>query len=272
LALAQGNVLSPTNSTLLDSTLSADSALSTTTTLPPTNSLATAEARIWQAIRLIPQDGETWALLGLILKKQGRFKAAMQALEVARTLDPTLGAGLFPALWQAALQAEDVQTLQALVRTYSQAHRETPLAIYYRAETLLTLGEVELARDLLIASMDQASPAILWYTLGRAYVRLEAWHEAALSLEVAKKRIAAGDDSLRFMDGEHTLEDLNLALGQAYLRAGQCAEAAPILRQMSASYPDLAPLVREAVLCQTPTPTWTPWMLSEQVTPTFTPG
>jgi Flp pilus assembly protein TadD len=302
LALAQDNVLSTTDSVLSTNSVlsttnnvlpttnsvlsSTDSVLSSTdSVLSSTDSVAIAEERIWQAIQLIPQDGETWALLGLILKRQGQFKAAMQALDVARTLDPTLGSGLFPELWQAALQAKDTQTMQTLVRTYSRQHRETPLAIYYRAETLLTLGEAEITRDLLIASMDQTSPALLWYTLGRAYMRTHAWNEAAMSLEVAKKRIASGDESLRFMD-KTALKDLRLALGQAYLHAGQCAQAEQVLRDLlaeaglvteadseanapaSTPTPDLAPLVRDAVICQTPTPTWTPWMISEQVIPT----
>ncbi len=231
--------------------------------------LDVAEARIWHATSLIPKDAETWALLGLILEQQATPQAAIQALDVAQTLDSDLMPEIFAEKWHIALQIKDTDTLQALAQAYKQAYPDDPLATYYRAETFLVMNNVHAARDLLRRNIDQNAPAVLWYTLGRTYARLAAWNEALIAYEVAKVRQTQGDTSLR-LASRTPLHVLDKALGEAYLYAEQCAKAEPLLRSLSTPYPELAPLIRKAVICQTPTPTWTPWILSQQAT--STPG
>ncbi len=229
--------------------------------------LELAAERAWEAVTQQPDDSLAWVILSLILQAQGEPLLAQQTLAVAQSLDPQLQETLFNTRWQMARQAGDVATLELLARSYTLAHPGDPLALYYRAEALLALDQVETALELLLMRMqDGDAPAVLWYTLGRAYLRLGATEEAAISLEVAQDLVAQGDLSLT-LASDAPASALSLALGEAYLAARRCAEAEPLLRQLTTPYPHLGPLVEAAIICQTPTPTWTPWIPSQQATP-----
>ena len=103
------------------------------------------------------------------------------------------------------------------------------------------------------------APALLWYTLGRAYLARGGYIEAATSLEAAAYRFARGDTSLELISAR-PVDDLNAHLGQAYLQTARCAEAEMIFHRLEADEPGFSRMVEAAVICQTPTPTLTPWI------------
>lgn len=225
-----------------------------------------AEARIWQAIATNPQDAESWALLATILSRQGALDTAEQALGIAQTLTQEQMTALFLERWHSALAAQNSATLQTLAQTYSRQNPRDELKTYYQAEALLTINAAQTARDLLLQSTDSQSPAVLWYTLGRAYMQSKAWPEAVIALEVANNKLLQGDESLAL--ASRTPQDtLSITMAQAYLYAGKCIQAERLFKVLSTPHPELAPQVREAIICQTPTPTWTPWIISQQEKP-----
>lgn len=233
--------------------------------------LDTAEARIWEALRIQAQDAETWALLGTILARRGDARAAEQALGVAEALDPALAPDLFTDRWLAARRAAAGDTMMALAQLYSSQHPESALVFYYRGAALLASGDAESTIDQLVAvlSTQPGAPAVLWFTLGEAYLAQHAYTQTLTVLDVAGARFAAGDSSL-YLASDDPPRDLNLYRAQAYLginTPARCADAEPILQRWNAP----AAAISQSVLCQTPTPTMTPWIPSQQVTPTPEP-
>lgn len=238
-----------------------------------------AETRIWRAIRASPKDKDAhaWSLLGVILRQRGEDKAAAQAINVAITLDPTLAPDLFDVRWRAARRTNDTAALITLAETFLQRYPESPLVPYYRAEALLATDAPLIAIELLVTVLETQpqAPALLWHTLGRAYLARGGFQEAATSLEVAASMTAQGDDSL-YLVTDQPVNDLSRRLADAYLASGKCAEAESIFRRLDREQGDDTRSVydrqiRAAVICQTPTPTLTPWIPSQQVTATPTP-
>lgn len=232
--------------------------------------LDTAEARAWDAIREASKEAETWALVGVILARQGEPKVAEQALRVAESLDPGLAPDVFADRWRAARQSGDSDTLMALAQTFSSREPENPLGFYYRAAALLASRDTESAfRHLLIQlRAEPDSAVVLWYALGEAYLAQRAYNEALIVFDVAEARFKAGDQSL-YLASDDPLRDINVKRGLALIGLNDpksCAQAEPLLRRGNAS--DDA--INRARLCQTPTPTLTPW-IPEQIQ-TVPPG
>jgi len=228
----------------------------------------TAEARVWDAVRVSAQDAETWALAGVTLARRGEPKVAEAALRIAETLDPGLAPDVFADRWRAARQAGDGNIMTALAQTYSSREPENPLGFYYRAAAILATGESDAALQHLLIQLraDPDSPAVLWYTLGEAYLGQRAYNEALIVFAVAEDRFAAGDLSLHLASDDPP-RDLNINRGRALLGISdpkQCAQAESLLRQWNAP----ADTIERARLCQTPTPTLTPWIPAQ--TPLYT--
>jgi tetratricopeptide (TPR) repeat protein len=226
----------------------------------------TAEARVWDAVRVSAKDAETWALVGVILARQGEAKVAESALSIAETLDPGLAPDVFADRWRAARQAGDGNMMTALAQTYSSREPENPLGFYYRAAAMLAIKENDDAlRHLLIQlRAEPNSAAVLWYTLGEAYLAQRAYNEAMIVFDVAEARFTAGDHSL-YLASDDPLRDININRGRALLGISDpdhCAQAESLLRRWDA--PD--DIIARARICQTPTPTLTPWIPFQTVT------
>jgi tetratricopeptide (TPR) repeat protein len=221
--------------------------------------LEMAEQRAWDAVIANPDDVLAWALLGAIQQRLGNRAIAQQAFSYVETLSPTLAAEVFPAQWRAAVESDDGDRLTRLAQTYIARHPKDPLTIYYRAEALLVSGHHHAALDLLLLSVGKDAPAVLWYTLGRAYLQMGAEEEAAITLEAALRAHSRGDTTLQVATND-PLHDLYRALGRAYVGSGQCEEALRHLSLLVTPYPDLQPLLERAQNCPVPTPTVTPWL------------
>jgi len=217
--------------------------------------------RAWDAIGRTPEDGLTWSLLGIILGRAGEPGQAEQALAIAQFLDPSLTSVVLPDRWQAAVTSGDTAAVFALAEVFGERHPGSIFVSYYRAEALLMAGAPSDALTLLVGVLTEEpdAPALLWYTLGRAYLARGGYTEAATSLEAAAYRVARGDTSLELISAR-PVYDLNAHLGQAYLQTARCAEAEMIFRRLEADQSDFSEMVEAAVTCQTPTPTLTPWI------------
>jgi Flp pilus assembly protein TadD len=223
--------------------------------------LDAAEVRIWDALRAAPRDAEAWSLLGITFRRAGKFSAAQRALAIAETLDPDRAPELFDDRWRTALLAEDVATMVALAEDYTLRYPDSRLASYYRAEALLATDQALAAIEALVPSVQEppTAPALLWYTLGRAYLARGGFRESATALEVSALRVAHGDHTLGLVTDDPILA-LNIQLGKAYFGMGRCPEAEGIFRRISVGQPEFEAWIEQAVACQTPTPTLTPWM------------
>lgn len=233
-----------------------------------------AEAYAWEAIQMLPEDAETWALLGLILIRTHNPDAAEQALSVAQSLDPELAADLFLNRWCAARRAGNSAAMTELAYAFSEKQPDVPLAFYFRAAAFIANRDMESASVQLhsLLTSDGNAPAVLWYTLGEIYMARHAYSETLTVMKVAEARFAQGDPSL-YLASDDPYYDLNLAMARAFLGIANptnCTSAEPILRELSEQNPDLTPMVEQAILCQTPTPTLTPWLFSQIWTPTAT--
>lgn len=220
-----------------------------------------AADRARDAISRTPDDGLAWSLLGIILSRAGEPKQAEQALAMAGSLDPSLAPEVLPSRWQAAVASRDAAVVVALAEDFGERHPGSIFVPYYRAEALLMTGAPSDAITLLVSVLTEEpdAPALLWYTLGRAYLARGGYIEAATSLEAAAYRIARGDTSLELISAR-PVGDLNAHLGQAYLQTARCAEAEMIFRRLEADQAGFSGMVDAAVTCQTPTPTLTPWI------------
>lgn len=237
-----------------------------------------AESRIWQALRTDAQDATSWVLLGATYARQGEYKEANQAWGIAQSLDPALLSVLFADRWHAARQTynagQGADDLSALAQLYSQTAPEDPLSIYYQSAAMIAFGDAESAIPPLLSVLqsDPTAPAVFWYTLGEAYLAGHAYSETITVLEVAGACFAQGDASL-YLASNDPIYDLNLRLAYAYLgRAdpASCANAEPLIRRLSQQQPELTTVISQTILCQTPTPTWTPWLVSQRDEPTPT--
>jgi tetratricopeptide (TPR) repeat protein len=223
--------------------------------------LAVAETRAWRAIEGEPENALYWSLLGVIERRAGDLVSAEHAFAAAEDLAPNMAAHLMEDRWRVAVRAGDATTLAALAGQYAIAHPDAALTPYYRAEALLVTDEPDLAIRVLVDALEvqPSSPALLWYTLGKAYLAREGYREAAMVLEVAASKVARGDQSLDLVS-DAPLRDLNVGLARAYLATDRCVEAESIYRRISKAEPEFEVWVTRAVVCQTPTPTLTPWI------------
>ncbi len=220
-----------------------------------------AERLGWAALKAAPQAGNAWALLGEIANRRGEAKSAADLWAVAQSLDPQLRDDLFTARWVAARRAHDTAALRELAQQRIIDHPNDPLLIYYRAEALLQMQSPRTAIDLLLLGMEGKTQdaAVLWYTLGRAYLMLNAPDSARIALEEALLAFRRGDTTL-YLATDEPERDINEAIARAYILSRRCDLAAERLAYLVTPYPDLAPLWEKAAACPTPTPTPTPWL------------
>ena len=225
------------------------------------------------ALEADPTSATAYALRGEILRLLGRARPALDAFDQALALDHTLQAETFRSRWLAARTAHIGGRLLKLSLEYATAHPDDPLRYYYRGWTLIESGAPTSAIYILIDGIEAASdpPALLWFALGQAYTIAQAWRESVTAFETARALVQAGDASLA-IHSDHPIADLFSALGRAYLGAGRCVDAEITLEyavDVGASASAHAAALEEARLCQTPTPTATPYRPT--VYPTLTP-
>ena len=215
------------------------------------------------ALQADPTSAPAHALRGEALRLLGRSEAALDAFDRALELAPDLKPETFRSRWLAARAAHTGSRLLALNREYTNGHPDDPLRHYYRAWALTELGTPRTAIGALIESIQNTPdpPALLWFALGHAYAANLSWQEAVASFEAVRVLVQAGDTSL-VIHSDRPIADLFDALGRAYLGAGRCVDAEVTLEyavDAGASLSELAASLEEARICQTPTPTFTPW-------------
>ena len=230
--------------------------------------LRRALAEAGAALEADPSSAAAYALRGETLRLMGRARQALEAFEQALALDPALGAETFRSRWLLACATHRSGRMLALSSEYTDAHPDDPLRYYYQAWALVEMHAPDVAIDILIGEIEGTPdpPALLWFGLGQAYAAEQAWPESVTAFEAARALVQAGDTSMR-VHSDRPVADLFSALGRAYLGAGRCVDAEIALDYAIAvggSAPAHATALEQARLCQTPTPTVTPY-------PTATP-
>jgi len=228
--------------------------------------LALAEADA--SLEIDPASAAAHALRGEILSLQGYHRRALKAFDQAVLLDPAFKEETFRARWLAARSLDDDERLLTLSREYALAHPSDPVRHYYRAWRFIESGEPRKAVHVLVRGIETTSepPALLWFALGEAYAAAGSWQNALTSFEASRALAQAGDTSL-IVHSDQPVVELFGALGQAYMELGRCMDAETMLRyalDIGGSTSTYGPLLEDARLCQTPTPTITPY-------PTTTP-
>lgn len=220
-----------------------------------------AAQRAWQAVGAAPTDARAWSLLGVILRRARQPQQAERAFAMAEKLEPALGPELFSDRWLVALSSDSAAALAELAADYQVRYPDSVWLPYYRAEALIAADAPLDAIQLLVPVLAErpTSPALLWYTLGRAYLASGGYPEAATALEAAASLTYRGDTSINRISND-ALRDLNAALGRSYLGINRCREAETIFRRLQDADSSLSSLIEAAVICQTPTPTLTPWI------------
>ena len=118
-----------------------------------------------------------------------------------------------------------------------------------------------------IARDPAGATALVWFTLGQAYLAASAGPEAVTAFEAARRLVEEGDSSLA-LHSDQPLVDLFGMLGRAYIATGRCVDAEMMLQyavEIGGGAGDYAAFLGQARLCQTPTPRPTPY-------PTITPS
>ena len=230
----------------------------------PHSALANADV----ALKADPTSAAAHALRGETLRLLGRARLALEAFDQALALDSDLKPETFRSRWLVARAAHNAGRLLALSREYAEAHPDDPLYHYYRGWGLVELGSPRVAVKALIQGIEATPnpPALLWFALGQAYVVDRSWQEATTSFEAARALVQGGDTSL-VVHSDQPIADLFGALGRAYLGAGRCVDAETVLEyaiDIGAPASGYTTALGEARVCQTPTPTATPY-------PTTTP-
>jgi len=214
------------------------------------------------ALQISP-SGAAYALRGEVQYRMGDHRSALETLQRAVELEPDLQAETFHNRWRAALAIPRPARLLVLSREYADRHPDDPLRHYYRGWALTELGVPGFAIKILVEGMEEASdpPALLWFALGHAYAGNSSWTEAVTAYEVARGLVEAGDISLAVHSGQPVV-DLFGALGRAYIGAERCVDAEIMLEHaisIGAPTSGYKTSLEEARICQTPTPTATPY-------------
>ncbi len=233
-----------------------------------------AQGELWlaltdadSALQADPTSAAAHALRGETLRLRGRPRSALEDFDSALELDPDLD--IFRSRWLAAREAHQGHRLLELSREYAAAHPREPLRHYYRGWAFIEMDMTNIAITTLIDEIENSPepPALLWFALGQAYAADHSWQEAIVSFEAALVLVQAGDVSLT-VHSDQPIAALFGALGRAYLGAGRCVDAEAALEyalDVGAPTREYAAWLEKARVCQTPTPTATPY-------PTTTPS
>jgi len=229
--------------------------------------LALADAD--EALEIDPTNGPAYALRGETLRLLGRAQPALEAFDQALSLDPELKSETFRSYWLAARTTHDTARLLALSGEYAAAYPDDPLRHYYRGWAFVELNYTSVAVNILVKGIEATPdpPALLWFALGQAYTAEHAWPDAVTAFETTRALVQTGDTSM-VVHSDQPIAELFTALGRAYLGAGRCVDAETMLKyaiDIGAPASEYSSVLEEARICQTPTPTFTPY-------PTATPG
>jgi len=227
-------------------------------------SLALAEGRLDEALQEaeaaleIEPLAKAYVLRGEVLRQRGRAGEALKSYERAVAMDPGLWDEVFSSRWETARADDAPETLERVAAEFAERQAEDPMRFYYQGWASFQAGDHEKAIDLLTRGVEasRGETALFWYLLGRAYIEIEAWEEAIVSLETARDMLQRQDTSLE-LHTELPVASLFGALGQAYLGAYRCGDAETMLAyaiSVGASEAELGDDLERARICPTATP------------------
>ncbi len=221
------------------------------------------------AIDIDPDSAAAFALRAEVWRRLGHPQQALGDFDRMAKLDPARLMDNFSAYWEVARASDKAVRLLTLSKAYGDAYPQDPLYHYYRGWAFIEFGSYGSAINTLSEGIESFPnpPALLWFTLGRAYAEGGRWESAVTSFEATRLLVQAGDASLA-IHTDQPIIDLFDNLGRAYLKIGRCADAETMLEyaiSIGAPASAYTSTLEEARICLTPAPEPTPY-------PTTTPG
>ncbi len=144
-------------------------------------SWAKARATLQKAIAKLPRDADLHARLGDVARHLGDTNGARAAYDAAIHLAPHHPDALLGRL-EIALDAEDVDTAQAMLAKIDEAHLDSGPILHARARFLVLTDAGAHGLRILRHAMRHVHPdADLWRAYGLLYAQAEDWGNAARS-------------------------------------------------------------------------------------------
>lgn len=214
-------------------------------------------------IELEPGDGAAFALRAQIYD-QG-FDMILQALVDYRRairLDPVFDKATLVERWHILARLGDWEEALLISHKMTTTGSEDPLRYYYRAWSLVQLGRLDDAIQLLFFGIERYPdyPLAFYYALGVAYYERQAWSEAVQALDVALNQSGAAANNTRLEISE---PDILGRMGVAYLELRQCETGAALVERAIADAANLSDWywarerIQACYIAITPTPTRT---------------
>ena len=214
-------------------------------------------------IELEPSNGAAFALRAQIYD-QGFDKILQSLVDYHRAirLDPFFDKATLVERWHILARLGDWEEALIVSHKMATTGSQDPLRYYYRAWSLIQLGRLDEAIQILFFGLDRYPdyPVALYYALGVAYYERQAWAEAVQALDVALNQLGAAKDDMRVEISE---PDILGRLGVAYLELRQCETGAALVERAIAEAADLSDWywarerIQTCYIAITPTPTRT---------------
>lgn len=162
-----------------------------------------AEAAYRRALEIDKEDDRAWALLGDLLRQQGRFSEAIKALEAAVTLDPGYGWAWDRLVDAFAASEGPTRALACCREAIAHAEGDEKLAERLNNSAWFIATRAGTAsRELLLEALDQARKACLLVDRSNSNY-LDTLAELYFQLEETADAVTVIDEAM-------TLEDANL--------------------------------------------------------------
>jgi tetratricopeptide (TPR) repeat protein len=216
-------------------------------------------------IELEPKDGAAYVLRAQIdAEGFGKLLQALVDYGQAISRDPVFDKATLVERWRILAKLGNWEEALLVGHKMASSGSEDPLRYYYRAWSLIQLGRIDEAIQMLFFGIQRYPdyPVALYYALGVAYYERQAWSEAIQALEVALSQTGA-------LPGENTVEqslditeaDILGRMGAAYLELKQCETGKALVERAIAESPHLSDWfwarrrVEACYISITPTPT-----------------
>ncbi|MGD9101481.1 MAG: tetratricopeptide repeat protein [Anaerolineae bacterium] len=213
-------------------------------------------------IELQPDDGAAYVLRAQIhAEGLGKLRLALGDYDRAIARDPLFDQATLVERWHILATLERWDDALVVSRKMFTIGDENPLRYYYRAWSLMQLGELDLAIQTLFSGIWHYPdyPVAFYYALGVAYYERQAWEETVQALEVVLAQSDTPfDERSPWQHLGITAADILGRMGVAYLELGQCQTGAAVAKQAAVEDPKNWDWAVEGIeacyLALTPTP------------------
>jgi tetratricopeptide (TPR) repeat protein len=220
-------------------------------------------------IKLRPDDAAAYAARAQIYTEGfGKIRMALADYNRAIARDASFDKATLVERWHILATLERWEEALLVGHKMFTSGSENPLRYYYRAWSLIQLGRLDEAIQMLFFGLERYPdyPVALYYALGIAYYERQAWPEAIQTLDVALIQSGAPlsnryQEYAAWRQLDITTADILGPMGVAYLELEQCETGAAIVERAVAedtsaeNWTWALERVQDCYLTLTPTPT-----------------